>query len=378
MTEEIIGKVGYDDTALRAELDNKVDKVSGKGLSTNDFTDEEKTKLAGLSNYDDTEVKQSISQEIENRKQADTEIKNSIETTVNSAIAEIVAKSPEDFNTLKEIADWIDDHEDSASAMNTAIQANKAAISSEASTRVNADATLQANIDKKVDKISGKGLSTNDYTTAEKNKLAGLSNSVATTSANGLMSSSDKKKLDEIASGANKITVDSSLSSSSTNPVQNKVVNSALSNKVDKISGKGLSTNDFTDELKEKLKNLDFPFNYYSVSSQGDANRLWIDGKPVYYLFRRFNNLSSTTTAKVLQDFSNIIETIVSFSFIYDDGQYVFNSSFNGSGDTTDRLRVYFDNKQLKYITGSKYPKSGGALNITMEYTSPNDKSAYE
>lgn len=41
------------DTALSA----KVDKVSGKGLSTNDYTTEEKQKLAGLSNYDDTVVK---------------------------------------------------------------------------------------------------------------------------------------------------------------------------------------------------------------------------------------------------------------------------------------------------------------------------------
>ena len=29
----------------------KVDKVEGKGLSTNDFTDEDKTKLTGLENY---------------------------------------------------------------------------------------------------------------------------------------------------------------------------------------------------------------------------------------------------------------------------------------------------------------------------------------
>lgn len=55
--------------------------------------------------------------------------------------------------------------------------------------------------------------------------------SVATSSSNGLMSSTDKTKLDGIASGANKTTVDSTLSSSSTNPVQNKVINSALSGK---------------------------------------------------------------------------------------------------------------------------------------------------
>ena len=58
-----------------------------------------------------------------------------------------------------------------------------------------------------VAKETGKGLSTNDYTTTEKNKLAG------------------------IATGANKTTVDSAMSSTSTNPVQNKIVNSALSTK---------------------------------------------------------------------------------------------------------------------------------------------------
>lgn len=57
------------------------------------------------------------------------------------------------------------------------------------------------------------------------------STAVATTSANGLMSSSDKSKLDGIADGANKTIIDSSLSTTSTNPVQNKVINTALSGK---------------------------------------------------------------------------------------------------------------------------------------------------
>lgn len=51
-----------------------------------------------------------------------------------------------------------------------------------------------------VAKESGKGLSTNDYTTTEKNKLAGIAN------------------------GANKTIVDDTLSDTSTNPVQNKIV----------------------------------------------------------------------------------------------------------------------------------------------------------
>lgn len=53
----------------------------------------------------------------------------------------------------------------------------------------------------------------------------------ATTTANGMMSATDKAKLDGIATGANKTVVDSALSTTSTNPVQNKVINTALSGK---------------------------------------------------------------------------------------------------------------------------------------------------
>ena len=53
----------------------------------------------------------------------------------------------------------------------------------------------------------------------------------ATQSAHGLMSAADKKKLDGIAAGATKVAVDSALSATSTNPVQNKVVKAALDSK---------------------------------------------------------------------------------------------------------------------------------------------------
>lgn len=43
--------------ATKSSVDDKVDKVSGKGLSTNDFTTAEKNKLAGLSNYELTSAK---------------------------------------------------------------------------------------------------------------------------------------------------------------------------------------------------------------------------------------------------------------------------------------------------------------------------------
>ena len=65
----------------------------------------------------------------------------------------------------------------------------------------------------------------------------------ATTSTDGLMSSSDKTKLNGIAAGATKTIVDSALSSTSTNPVQNKIIYGAISSKADlNTSGKVLSS----------------------------------------------------------------------------------------------------------------------------------------
>lgn len=98
-------------------------------------------------------------------------------------------------------------------------------------TETNAAITTEVNAmgATKVDKVAGKGLSTNDFTTTEKNKLAG------------------------IASGATAVTVATSITSSGTNPVRSSAIYSALSDKVDKVSGKGLSTNDFTDDLLSKL-----------------------------------------------------------------------------------------------------------------------------
>ena len=93
--------------------------------------------------------------------------------------------------------------------------------------------------DNKVDKVSGKGLSTNDFTSAYKTKLdnldTNLSGKVDKVSGKGLstndFTSTYKTKLDNLDTN--------------------------LSGKVDKVSGKGLSTNDFTSTYKTKLDNLD-------------------------------------------------------------------------------------------------------------------------
>lgn len=73
-----------------------------------------------------------------------------------------------------------------------------------------------------VRKEEGKGLSTNDFT----NEL--------------------KTKLDGVEAGANKTVVDEALSTESTNPVQNKVVQAALAGKAD--TGHGHAFADLTDK----------------------------------------------------------------------------------------------------------------------------------
>ena len=58
---------------------------------------------------------------------------------------------------------------------------------------------------------------------------------VATTSTDGLMSAADKTKLDGIEEGANKTVIDAALSSTSTNPVQNKVIKAELDKKANTV-----------------------------------------------------------------------------------------------------------------------------------------------
>lgn len=50
----------FNKTEIESLLNKKVTKVSGKSLSTNDFTNEDKSKLTNLENYDDTQIRELI------------------------------------------------------------------------------------------------------------------------------------------------------------------------------------------------------------------------------------------------------------------------------------------------------------------------------
>ncbi len=131
--------ISYDNTESELSSDNvqdaideieskKIDKVEGKGLSSNDYTNAEKTKLSNTI----TNIKL-------NGKAG------SVSGGVSSVVitdGDIQATGSSQFANLQEVCEAV-------------------------------DYTVEE-IDKKIDKVEGKGLSSNDYTNAEKTKLSSI------------------------------------------------------------------------------------------------------------------------------------------------------------------------------------------------------------
>lgn len=117
---------------------------------------------------------------------------------------------------------------------------------------------------------------------------------VSETTAKKIMTADERTKLSGIAAGANKTVVDTAMSSTSTNPVQNKAVNSALGNKVDKVTGKGLSTNDYTTDEKTKLAGIAAGANKYTHPTSHPASM--ITGLADVATTGSYNDLSNKPT----------------------------------------------------------------------------------
>jgi len=176
-------------TQTQTALDNKVDIVNGKGLSTNDYTTAERTKLAAI-------------------------------TGTNTGDQDLSA-----YATTAAINTKVDKETGKGLSTNDYTTAEKTKLAAIMGTNtgdqdLSAYATT-AGLNTKVDKETGKSLSSNDYTTAEKTKLAAIT-------------------------GTN--TGDQDLSAYATT--------SALDSKVDKVIGKGLSTNDYSTAEKTKLASI--------------------------------------------------------------------------------------------------------------------------
>ena len=98
-----IGEEFIPDTIARtSDLNEKVDKEEGKGLSTNDYTSAEKNKLASLENYDDSGLRAALSQ-LNNAKASKEDVE---ELTERIAENEVLIEDLQDSKIDKEADDY--------------------------------------------------------------------------------------------------------------------------------------------------------------------------------------------------------------------------------------------------------------------------------
>lgn len=154
----------------------------------------------------------------------------------------------------------------------------------------------------------------------------------ATASADGLMSAADKSKLDSIATGANKITVDSTLSADSTNPVQNKVVKAALDGKSN------------TGHKHVKADITDFPTSMPASDVYAWAKQ---SSKPSY-------SMSEVTGSLDVSRLSGTIDSTHLPSYVDDVLEYASFSKFPTKGES-GKIYTATDTNKIYRWSGSAY-----------------------
>ena len=174
---------------------------------------------------------------------------------IDEKISNLVNSAPETLDTLGEIASALEENEDVISALNSVVS-------------------------NKVDKVAGKGLSTNDFTNEDKTNLEENSQARHTHTNKSILDSTtasfttqEKTKLYSIEEGAEvNNPIDSTLSTTSENAVQNKVITEALNNKTTvNISNVAQDSINFTSDpqtqLNEKLDTTELLNKIYPIGS---------------------------------------------------------------------------------------------------------------
>lgn len=165
------------------------------------------------------------------------------------------------------------------------------------------------------------------------NKLNGKSDSdhthtTATVSVDGFLSKEDKVKLDGIATEANKTVVDSSLSGSSTNPVQNKIVTNALNGKANSSHSHSISN----------ITNLQSALEGKSETGHTHDDRYYTETEMNTKLNGKANS-SHTHTASQISDLTVSTHTLANGAKLYKYGKIVmcilFNLPFSGKKANT-------------------------------------------
>jgi len=218
---------------VKAALDEKVDKVAGMQLSQNSFTNGEKEKLASIeTGATNVTVDSAISQNSDNPVSS-----KAIYTELSKKVNSSGSKQLSDENFTSEEKTKL------AGIQNGATNVSVDVAITQNSNNPVTSAAIYAELAKKVDADGGAGLSDNNFTDAY------------------------KEKLDGIASEATKTIVDATITENSTNPVTSAAVFAALATKVDADGGAGLSDNNFTDAYKTKLEGIEAGANKITVDS---------------------------------------------------------------------------------------------------------------
>lgn len=249
---EINQKISQNTAAIAANttaIQSKVDKVDGFGLSSNDYTSQEKTKLAGLSNY----TLPTASDTVKGGIKVGTGL--TMNGEVLSATGGGMADSVEWDNVLSKpkfaTVATSGAYNDLTGKPNLATVATSGSYTdlSNKPTIPTVDVT-KSYVDTQ---LATKANASNVYTKAEVDSKVSSVYRVKGSVANYVATSTTPTwdKLSE--------TVD--LSGYATTAA----MNSALGNKVDKVSGKVLSTNDYTTAEKNKLAGVAANANNYSL-----------------------------------------------------------------------------------------------------------------
>lgn len=171
---------GYEHSIYSPDISGKVDKEVGKGLSSNDYTDEDKSKISQIDKKLDKEIYDNHINALKDKGSKTRPVYFNESGTPDIIDGLIVPNDIQSLNggvSAKGIADFGSGSGGGSQVSITPLTTNGNAI---AKVTIDGDETTlyspTVDLSGKVDKEAGKGLSSNDFTDQEKDKLAGLHN----------------------------------------------------------------------------------------------------------------------------------------------------------------------------------------------------------
>ena len=145
--------------------------------------------------------------------------------------------------------------------------------------------------------------------------------------------------------------VDSSLSHTSTNPVENRAITRAIDSKVTKVAGKGLSTNDFDDDHKVAIDPVIYDISEYKVENLIILRSSCIEkNKRVCINFVGTLSIAANTTTTIF-NLPSELRPLTTKDFIAF-GQTSNNDGYIGYGFITNEglMQVRFNTAITSYI----------------------------